>query len=170
MLQADTKYFAYSGWFLAGWIIHFCLGYYIDRIRRSDAHKWLYPVGLAGILVNVAGMTFFPGRFKNPTDLTPSFILACAGVLTFLSDKTRVTNPFAMKIIHFLAKHTFFIYLVHYNIVFYVTPVITGRIPVQIRYFCSVLVTFILSLAIALLLNLMIDPCKRLLHRVFAQP
>ena len=158
------KPYSYNGWFLAGWIIHFCLGYYLDRIMKNDKHTWIYVAGGIGFIINVLGMTFASGRFHNPTDLTPSFILACSGAMAFLSKSIKINNVQFSRIIRFLAKHIFMIYMVHYNIVNYVTPLITDSLPTQIRYFSSVVITFLISLIIAVILNFVISPVKKIIR------
>ena len=161
-----NKNFYYTGWFLWGWIIHFCMGYYLDRIINSENTNWVYIVGSIGLIINVFGMTFVSERFTNPTDLTPSFIMSCLGAMYFLTRKIRINNAGLKQIICFLSKHTFLIYLVHYNILNHITTVVAKQLPNELRFVLSVTITFFLSLLVAVIINSILYPCKRFLKGI----
>lgn len=156
------KPFSYNGWFITGWLIHFCMGYYVDRIAKSGHIKWLYFVGATGLILNIICMTFAKERFGNATDLQPTFIIACAGMMAFIEQKIKLKKDFAVKTVKFLAKYTFVAYMVHFNIANHVTPIITGSLPLEIRYCSSVIVTFFISFIASILLSRIINPCKKL--------
>ncbi|WP_027203383.1 acyltransferase [Butyrivibrio fibrisolvens] len=161
------KAFSYSGWFLVGWITHFCLGYYIDRIVKTRYGKLFCFLGVGALILNILGMTLAQDKFSHSTDLQPTFIVTCAGIMTFIQSKVVLQNEFVVKTVKFIAKYSFLIYMVHFNIVYDVTPIITSSLPSWICYFSSVIVTFGISFIIAILLSGIINPCKLFFRRVF---
>ena len=158
-----SQEFSYRGWFLYGWIIHFCLGYYMSRVLDERNAKWFYIIGGIGFVLNVIGITFAPARFRNPFDLAPTFIFACAGAMAFLQQKVSVRGG-AETVVKNVAKHTFVIYMVHYFILRNVAPLVTDALPQKIHFVADVAITFALSLTVAVVLDFVINPCKRWLR------
>ena len=163
------KDFYYYGWFLSGWIIHFCVGHYIDRISSKKSARNFYAAGIVALLINVLGMTFAPDRFKNPTDLAPSFVIACMGALVLLEQTVRIRSERLSHAVSFVAKHVFLMYLVHYNIIYNVAQPIAKNLPEGIRYVADIVLTFAISFVVAIVLNyVIITPCKRALKKALA--
>lgn len=160
------KPYAYSGWILTGWILHFCMGYYIANVVDDNNRPRYLFAGLAGLVINILGMTLIPHRFYEPTDQAPTFILFCGGLYIALSHYIRIKKETAEKVILFLAAHTFTVYMIHFNIAHYVTPLIVHVPSVTGQYFLSVIVTYLISLIIAVILDSIYSLCKKGLYAV----
>ena len=158
--------FGYHGWFLTGWMIHFCLGYYVDRAVTSSNAKLFYVMGICGAFINVMGATFFADRFSNPNDLAPTFIITCVGVMAFLQRKLNVSDERLKRITRFMSGYYFYIYMVHFNILKYITPNITNAIPKGLRFIPDVMVTFCISFVCSIILKIVITPCSNLLKKI----
>ena len=158
--------FGYHGWFLTGWMIHFCLGYYVDRAVTSSNAKLFYVMGICGAFINVMGATFFADRFSNPNDLAPTFIITCVGVMAFLQRKLNVSDERLKRITRFMSGYYFYIYMVHFNILKYITPNITNAIPKGLRFIPDVMVTFCISFVCFIILKIVITPCSNLLKKI----
>ena len=111
-------------------------------------------------------MTLIPHRFYEPTDQAPTFILFCGGLYIALSHYIRIKKETAEKVILFLAAHTFTVYMIHFNIAHYVTPLIVHVPSVTGQYFLSVIVTYLISLIIAVILDSIYSLCKKGLYAV----
>ncbi len=162
--------FLYHGWFLDGWITHFFMGYYIYRVLKKQKNrqlKWLYVGAITGFILNVIGMTYVTDRFSNPTDIAPTFTLACVGVMAFLENNVTITNEYVLQLISFLAKNTFVAFMVHFVITFKITPYITAKLPPYLSYFGSVMVTAVLSFIVSYFMGIIIiNPCKIWLRKL----
>lgn len=160
------KPFAYSGWLLSGWILHFCMGYYIANAVDDDNRFKYMCAGLLGLIINIICLTLIPHRFYEPTDQAPTYILFCAGLYIVFSYIIRIKKEAAEKVILFLAAHTFTIYMIHFNIAHYITPLIVRVSSVTGRYFLSVLITYLLSLIAAVVLDSIYTVCKKGLYKI----
>lgn len=158
--------FSYSGWFLADWMFAFFAGYYSDRIiKGANRWKW-YAAGLTALVVNVLGMTYFPGNYLYPTDSAPTYMLFYIGVYSFLRNEMRVRNEGLAKLIRFLAKHSFSVYLVHWTVSTYLTPAVVDLPSAGLTFLGRVTVTFVVSLMLAFVFDTVIlNPLQRVLKR-----
>lgn len=167
--------FAYNNWFLSGWIIHFFAGYALYRLLPNigKTGRWrIYAAALAGLLLTAAGKTLLPDRFLYSMDLSPLFVFWGIGVFTFLSAHPAVRSPRAGRVLRFIAKYSFLVYLIHYTVLY---DLVLEWIPSFSRAAFSFLghtaLALALSFAAAFLLDLvLIKPLQRLLRKLLKIP
>ncbi len=155
--------FSYGGWILTGWIMYFVGGHYIDRVTASGDPKVIrsfYIAGLIGFIVNVVASVLMAGSYFDPTGLAPAFMLFCAGAYVFLGRLPSIKNEIAVKVISFIAKHSFAIYLIQFHIANNITPKIVTLEAGVPAFAAGICVTFVLSLAAAFVIDLVLAPIK----------
>lgn len=158
--------FAYNGWFLSGWVFYFFLGYYCDRVLAVKKLTPLYAAGAVGLAVNLAASYMVPEHNLYSMDLSVAYILFAMALYMFLKTKVVIRNGRIKKLLSFVAKHAFLVYMLHWN----VWGQITARV-VPVRrpsiYFCEAFtVTFVISFAMAAALNYcFLMPVQRWMER-----
>ena len=104
--------FRFLNWFVDGWLIYYFAGYYYRRIVVNESKaKWAILGILCFVLTNV-GQLFLP-RFAGTTDIQPMFVIFCVSCLMFWDKAIKINNRIINKVIVFLSKHTFLIYMFH---------------------------------------------------------
>ena len=165
----DIK-FSYSGWLFAGWYFPFFLGFYCYKIINESNKRIIYTVGIIGFTVTILGRYFFLSHYKNAVDLAIAFILFTIAFYTFIEREICLKNKFIIKIIDFLSKHSFVIYMIHSNIHFKITPQINHISSAFGGFIANVLITLMISILVALILNIVviwpIQNCMRKLFRL----
>lgn len=158
--------FAYSNWLWGGWSLTFFAGYYGSQVIKSDNKRKWYFLGLICFGINLLGSWLFPGHNKFSTDLAPAFLIFSMTGYAFLKNEIKIKSEPLKRLIFFLAKHSFTVYMIHY----YMISSFTMRILKPVKpsvYFClSVLITFAASLTAAVILDMyVINPIQNLLRR-----
>ena len=159
--------FAYTGWFLSGWLLTFTAGYYCDRVIKAPLRPRLYAAGIAGLAITAAGCSISQEHFLHALDLSPVYVLFVMAWYVFLKDQFVVSNEKVKKCLTFMARHTFTIYLIHYVIIHNITVKLFDLWKIPYHYVLSFLITFGLSLASAIVLDhFIIIPVQRKLRRI----
>lgn len=108
--------FHYGKWIMASWTIYFFLGYFHDRIICEKEKKFWYLMGIAGFLITVLWQYLLPMENHSDKDFAPAYTFFVIGMYTFLLYEVKISRAWVQKIIAFLAKHSFTVYLIHYLI------------------------------------------------------
>lgn len=163
--------FAYSGWLLPDWVIWFFAGYYCNRVINNADKKKTYILllwgGVCGGIVTVLGQVLLSGHYNHATEYAPAYIIFVMAVFVFM-EKINIQSQAFKKVITFLAKHSFMIYLLHWNVIRITAKIMDGYAPNIYRYLVSIVITFIMSTALSVTLDLLIiGPLQKLLNKVF---
>ena len=108
--------FHYGKWIMASWTIYFFLGYFHNRIVNESNKKLWYILGIAGFLITVLWQYILPVENHSDKDFAPAYTFFVLGMYTFLLYEIKIPWNLVKKIIAFLAKHSFTVYLIHYLI------------------------------------------------------
>lgn len=162
--------FGYSHWLLDSWLLTFFAGYYSKRvITQKNKRKW-YSLGLACLTVNLLASCLIPQHYKFSTDLAPAFVIFVMTFYVFLKNEVRITNPLFQKILLFLSKHSFVIYLIHYHVISYITLRIVKSESSVVSFFSSVGVTFLISLVLAVIFHgCVLNPVQKWLRGIYTR-
>ena len=161
--------FAYTNWFLYGWIIHFVSGYAVYRLIPVDKEpKKLYIAAVAGFILNTACMCLFSDNFQYSTDLSPLFLVWGMGAWAFLARHPRIRNPRVAHVLQRIAKYSYLVYLVHFNVLY---DIILPRIPsvptAAGSFIFYTLATLFVSLFGCFFFDLLlISPAQRMLRKI----
>ncbi len=159
--------FAYTGWFMSGWLLTFFAGYYCDRVIGRKARPYLYGAGLLGLAITTVGCAFFFDHFLYAMDWSPVYLVFVMAWYVFLKDAFVVSNSKVKKFLTFMTKHTFTIYLIHYAIIHNITLKLFDKFSLPYNYLVSFLISYSLSLGFAVLLDtVFFIPLQRKLRRV----
>ena len=160
--------FAYTGWILSGWIISFVAGYYCHiGIDLDNKRKW-YLLGVLGYFATCICIYLFQDHFQMKHDIAPTFVVFTMGAYVFLIKEIKIQSGWMKKVIRTLAKHSFTIYLIHFQINKSITPKLLFFMTSHntIMYIEKIGITFIVSFMIAMLLDTFVFiPIQRLCLR-----
>ena len=169
-LTQDLKYgisFSYSGWVLGGWAFAYVAGYFCDRLFREGHRKILYIAGAIGFVVTVYMTTYHSGNWRHPWDLSVAFILFYMACFVFLENHLKIRHEVFAKVFRFLAKYSFLVYLLHWNILHEITPYIVKTEIPWLRFLGDVVVTFLICLAAAFVLqNVLVRPLQWVARKI----
>lgn len=158
--------FSYNQWLMSGWMISFFAGYYVSRVVTPENKKKWYLAGLIGFVINVLGEWLFSANYKHPHDLAVPFVLFGMAAYAFMQNEIRIKNEKLIKGQQFVAKHSFMVYILHWNVGGIITPHIIHFIGLDI-YYLKVIITFVVTMAMSVVLDVcLINPLQRLLRRV----
>ena len=158
--------FSYSGWMLSEWMMLFFVGYYCSRIINNSNKKYLYLFGLLGFAITVLGKYFIPDRYYNSTDLAVAYIVFTMAFYIFLDREISIKNEYVKKAICFVAKYSFLIYMLHWNVLYKITPKIVTVQATLHNWLMRIFTTLIISLLLSIILDsLIISPVQRILRR-----
>ena len=73
-------------------------------------------MGIAGFLITVLWQYLLPMENHSDKDFAPAYTFFVIGMYTFLLYEVKISRAWVQKIIAFLAKHSFTVYLIHYLI------------------------------------------------------
>ncbi len=160
--------FAYSGWLLSGWIISFYAGYYCRRVINNKNKKKLYLIGTICFLITILCKITIPNHFNHSDDLSALFVLFTMSLFVFLEKEVKIKHNLSKKIISFLAKYSFLIYLFHWNVLFNIVLVIfkdsTRMYSFLLITFLTIMISLIFSIAAELFI---IKPISYVTHKIF---
>lgn len=146
--------------FLLGYTFYFVMGYYIKEYGfNSKISKWVCVAGVLSLVFIIAG-TYGISVYKNETveilyeyNYLPVCILSVAIFLFFKNYISKLCfGEKALKIIAFIAKHSFGIYLVH-MLVFKLLPLKLNSFNVLLSVPVITVLVFVISLAITFIIG-----------------
>lgn len=164
---AENAGYAFKwGYLFSGFSFTFCLGQYIESYFTTRGKHLLAIAApiclLATVLLSIAGMT------ANAQDVSPLFTILSIGVYALLLHFGEKMEP--RKLISFIAKHSFSIYLIHMMILMpleHFLPTIGGIQSLLIFIAVTLFVFTTSTIAAALLDKAIIDPAKVLFDKLF---
>ena len=162
--------FRVLAWFLDGWPIYYIGGYYYRHvISKEKTIKWII-LGALGFVVTILGSRGLLPLLKNfagATDIQPMFTLFCIGCLMFWDKAINIKNEKVQKVIGFLSKNTFLIYMYHMRGIEYAVRKLSITEPSLLNGILVVAGSFTFSLIAAYITNLCLKPVQKLIDKVW---
>ena len=146
--------FAYDAFILSDWIDAFLFGYFAYRLIRKEMLSRIVAVGMVGFLTEVLGKTFLNDSYKNWDNFAPAYLVFFPMVYSLFVYGWKIRDNAFGKVIGFLAKHSYMIYLVHWYVnisIFEHRLIDTGIIG--LNFILIGAATFAVSLGISIVLN-----------------
>ena len=152
--------FRFLSWILEGWVIYYFAGYYYRHVvSKQKKSKWFIIGILAFVITNVAKVNL--KYFAGTTDIQPLFTIFCVACLMFWDKIFTINNEKIQKVIVFLSKNTFLIYLYHMRGMEYALRKLPVGEPNFVSGLLVVLGTFIFSLLASFVTNLCMKPIQK---------
>lgn len=161
--------FGFSGWLLSGLMVYYVAGYYISR-GITARYRWLlYAAGVISYGVTLIGSTYFWKYYKISTDQAPLYILFSMAVYTFLAYEVPLTSKGVKKVIAFLARHAYTVYLTHAMALDGAVSLVGRlRVPDTAGFALVIVLTLTIGLTGAVLLDeLLIFPLQKYLQKAY---
>lgn len=162
--------FRVLAWFADGWPIYYIGGYYYRHVvAKESVLKWAL-TGLLGFVVTIfglQGMLPFLKGFIGATDIQPMFTLFCMGCLLFWDKAFKFINKKAGKVLYFLSKNTFLIYLYHMRGIEYAVRKFNIVEASVGSGFAVVFGAFGASLIAAFVTNLLMQPVLKFIDKIW---
>lgn len=145
--------FSYNSWILSGWIFYFFAGYYCVKIINNKNKKILYILGIGGFVITILGRYLIADRYLYSTDLAVAYIVFTMAVYTFLEKEVVIRNKYLKRGICFLSKHSFMVYMIHWNVLHKITALMIPGESTFLKWISTILITLIISLLLSIILN-----------------
>lgn len=156
--------FRLLAWFLEGWTIYYFAGYYYRHVvSKQKKYVWFIAGLLCFALTNIANFTF--DRFVSTTDIQPLFTIFCVACLMFWDKAFTIKNEKVQKVVNFLSKNTFLIYLYHMRGMEYALRKLPIGEPSFVSGLLVVLGTFVFSLIASFVTNLALKPIQKFIDK-----
>lgn len=157
--------FHFHGWILSGMMLYFVLGYCMDRIITNKKQVVIACIlGIMGILITIIQGHYFGDRASGLYDLSPVYIAVNVGIYLFLERVCIIKNETVARIISFVAKHSFGVYLLH----FYIIQWIGNDLHISwakfemVSYILSVLLVFVISFVASIAIDyIIVKPVRK---------
>jgi surface polysaccharide O-acyltransferase-like enzyme len=149
--------FHYGKWLMASWTIYFFLGYFHDRIIDKSNKKHWYLFGGIGFLVTILWQYVLPIENHSDKDFAPAYTFFVIAMYTLLLNEIRIKWEPLKKIIGFVAKHSFTVYMIHYLILEFIGEQFYNGYSAKVGFVATYLVCFVLSIAAAVTFDLLVE-------------
>lgn len=158
--------FRFGAWMLDDWMLYYFAGYYYRRVISNQSKvKWTI-LGIGGFVLTMIGIFFLP-TFNAATTSSPLFTLFCMGCLMFWDKTFNIKSEKLQKIILFLSKNTYLVYLYHmYAIGFVFRRLANSGTSFSIGILL-VLLTFIVAIILSVITNLCLKPVQKLIDKAW---
>ncbi len=161
--------FSFLCWIMEGWTLYYFAGYYYRHvIVKESPLKWaiLGILGYAFTTLGNLGMLPFFEIFEDGTSIQPMFTLYCVAWFMFWDKAVKVKDGWFAKVITFLSRNTYMVYLYHLRGMEYVVR----KLSITENGFVSGLLVvvggYLVSLLMAYVTNLFLKPVQKLLKKV----
>ena len=160
--------FHYGKWLMASWTIYFFLGYFHCRIINETNKKFWYLCGSIGFLITILWKYLLPVENYSDKDFAPAYTFFVIAVYTLLLNEVHINWEPTKKIISFIAKHSFSVYMIHYPIIQLIGDRFYVGHSAKVGFLLTYLLTFVLSMAAAVMFDLLVEiliqkPLKKIL-------
>lgn len=149
--------FHYGKWVMASWTIYFFLGYFHDRIITKENKKFWYAMGIAGFLITVLWQYILPFENHSDKDFAPAYTFFVIGMYTFLLFEVKIMREWLKKVIAFLAKHSFTVYLIHYLVLEVIGQKFYSEGSAKIGFVVTYIVCLAGSVGFAVIFDLLLE-------------
>lgn len=160
--------FHYGKWLMSSWTIYFFLGYFHHRIINESNKKFWYLCGTIGFLITVLWQYILPIENYSDKDFAPAYTFFVIAVYTFLLNEVHIRWEPVKKLIVFIAKHSFTVYMIHYLIIELIGERFYAGNSAKVGFAATYLLCFVLSMAAAVVFDFAVSrilqkPLKKLL-------
>ena len=158
---------------ISGWLFAFLAGYYCYVILKEEMNgpaeknrrMILYAAGVLCFILNA--WSYYKG---HPWDITApkdaTYMVWIFAAYMLMKRVFRFRNGKVCKALKFVADHSFFVYMLHFDILTRVTPRLVLHESASVHYVEAFVITAVVSLAAAVVLNLVIfKPVKKLIEK-----
>lgn len=166
-LCGDLGYnFRFAAWMLDDWVLYYFAGYYYRHVVANQSKtKWTL-IGILSFVLTCVGVLYLP-TFGGATSSSAIFTLFCMACMMFWDKTFSFKNEKVQKIITFISKNTYLIYLYHMRGI----GVVFGKfVDTNISFGIGMLlvfVTFLVSLLAAFITNLCLKPVQKLIDKAW---
>lgn len=154
-------------YYLAGNNLYFYLGYCIDSLTETRKEKKkLFALGILSYIISI--IQLYTGKYSNIYDIAPTFFFISCSVYVILRDYIKLNK--LKKIILFLGKYSFSIYLIHMMMMDFMTLIFpyNSSIPIVLYIIIKIIMITISSLIVAIILdNTIIKLLKNIIIKIF---
>ena len=158
--------FSFNNWILSSWSLLFFLGYYYKRTINKNNKNKLYILGIIGLIITVVCRKIFGDNFNNANDLSIFYVFFTVALFTFISNELKVNNKYFKNGIKYFSKYSFYIYLLHFNILNNIVLNIIKPSPSIFKLLLASFFTLIISLIISIFLDILIfKPLTEILEK-----
>lgn len=159
--------FHYGKWLMASWTIYFFLGYFQHRIIHENNKKFWYICGFLGFLVTILWQYILPIENHSDKDFAPAYTFFVIGMYTFLLNEVHIKWEPVKKLIGFIAKHSFTVYMIHYLIIELISDRFYAGNSAKVGFVLTYLCCFVISMAAAVIFDFAVEkvlqnPLKKL--------
>ena len=156
-------HFPFSGWILGGHAFLFFLGYYLHTTMNPKMKKWIYLAGIAGFVATVFFSYRAPDLIQDMYGSAFPYILYTMAFYTFITEDVSIHRESVKRVITFLGKHSFTVYLIHWTVLYEAVPFAVGNLEnPALDFFVRFTLTFLLSLCGAVAVdNLLFFPIQK---------
>lgn len=156
--------FKFMNWIIDGWLFYYFAGYYYRHIISKESNvKWAI-IGISCFILTNLGVFFMP-IFEGVTDFQPMFVVFCVCCLMFWDKVIKVNNEKIQKIIVFLSRNTFFIYLFHMRAMEYATRKLSISGTGFVSWILVIISTFVIALIASIIANALLKPIQKYLDK-----
>lgn len=149
--------FHYGKWLMASWTIYFFLGYFHQRIINESNKKFWYLMGVFGFLVTVLWQYVLPIPNHSDNDFAPAYTFFVIGLYTVLLNEIHIKWEPVKKVISFIAKHSFTVYLVHYLILTMLGQMFYTGHSAKVGFVLTYGACFVLSMLTAVIFDFLVE-------------
>ena len=165
--------FSYHTWVMSGWATAYFAGYYCSRVINDKNRKTVYLLGLAGFIVNIVSARLISG-YANGPDLAAPFLVFAFALFVFITNELKVKRAGTKKVITFLSRHSFTVYMLHMLVLEELTPHFIPDFTLEpfnikkaVVFLMYVVITLVLCIVMAAALDyLVIFPGQKLLLKL----
>ncbi|MEE3342643.1 MAG: acyltransferase [Bacilli bacterium] len=158
--------FSFNSWMLSSWSLFFFLGYYYKKVINENNKNKLYILGIIGLIITIVCRKVFGSNFNNANDLSIFYVFFTVALFTFISNEIKINNKYFKNSIKYLAKYSFYVYLLHFNILNNIVLNIIKPSPSIFKLLLVALITLIISLIISIFLDILIfKPLTEILQK-----
>lgn len=158
------------GYLFSGFAFVFFLGVYIDKLFTTKKQiMLLLLIAVASLAITV--LFAWNGKIKGIHDISPFYTLIAIAIYLGILYLFRNAKP--SRIVSFMAKHSFSVYLIHMMVLMPISVLVAGDrgFSTMGLYFLVVAVVFFLSLGLAFIVDtFIVKPVQKLFDRVIPIP
>lgn len=158
--------FRFGSWIFDDWALYYFGGYYYRRVVKKQSMKKWAVLGILGfVLTNIGKLYMKP--FYAPTTSQILYTLFVMSCLMFWDKIIKIKNEKAQKVILFLSKNTYSIYLYHMLTIGFVYGRFAGTDNNFLVGFPWVFVAFAVALVLSVITNFCLKPIQKFIDKVW---
>lgn len=146
-----------------GWLIYFVLGYAWKRLNGKGSYLPFALMGIGGFFITIIQKLVTPSFTPGIHDLAPTMMAMSLAIFLFFEFYGNVKVPVLVKIIDFISRHSYSVYLIHYLVLGQFARGMVEKTFIRNYYvpkiLCETMLTFLISLLAAWIIDGTIIKC-----------